>query len=52
MESRPILLLGHSMGGLLIKQALITTYNNPKYMLIKDATIGLVFFAILYYGGD
>ena len=51
-ESRPILLLGHSMGGLLIKQALINAHNNPKYTPIKDATTGLAFFATPHHGGD
>lgn len=52
VESRPILLLGHSMGGLLIKQALINAHNNPKYTSIKDATTGLAFFATPHNGGD
>ena len=52
MESRPILLLGHSIGGLLIKQALINAHNNPKYTPIKDATTGLAFFATPHHGGD
>jgi triacylglycerol esterase/lipase EstA (alpha/beta hydrolase family) len=52
VETRSILLLGHSMGGLLIKQALINAHNNPKYTPIKDAATGLVFFATLYHGGD
>jgi triacylglycerol esterase/lipase EstA (alpha/beta hydrolase family) len=52
MESRPILLLGHSMGGLLIKQALINAHNNPKYTPIKDTTTGLAFFATPHNGGD
>lgn len=51
-ESRPILLFGHSMGGLLIKQALINAHNNPKYTPIKDATTGLAFFATPHNGGD
>ncbi len=45
VESRSILFLGHSMGGLLIKQALINVHNNPKYTPIKDVTTGLAFFA-------
>jgi triacylglycerol esterase/lipase EstA (alpha/beta hydrolase family) len=49
---RPILILGHSMGGLLIKQALINAHNNPKYTPIKDATLGLAFFATPHHGGD
>jgi pimeloyl-ACP methyl ester carboxylesterase len=52
IESRPILLLGHSMGGLLIKQALINAHNNPKYTPIKDATTGLAFFATPHRGVD
>ncbi|KAJ5358379.1 uncharacterized protein N7496_010792 [Penicillium cataractarum] len=51
-EPRPILLLGYSMGGLLIKQALINAHNNPKYTPIKDATKGLAFFATPHDGGD
>ncbi|OHE90416.1 hypothetical protein CORC01_14293 [Colletotrichum orchidophilum] len=50
VESRPILFLGHSMGGLLIKQALINAHNNPKYTPIKNATRGLAFFATPHHG--
>jgi hypothetical protein len=52
VESRPILLLGYSISGLLIKQALINAHNNPKYTSIKDATTGLAFFATPHNGGD
>ncbi|KAG5793660.1 hypothetical protein H9Q69_007310 [Fusarium xylarioides] len=41
---RPILLLGHSIGGLLVKQALINAHSNPGYSAIKDATTSIVFF--------
>ncbi|KAJ5170847.1 uncharacterized protein N7500_003630 [Penicillium coprophilum] len=51
-DSRPIIFLGHSMGGLLIKQALVNAHNNRKYTSIKDATSGLVFFATPHHGGD
>ncbi|KZL67693.1 NB-ARC domain-containing protein, partial [Colletotrichum tofieldiae] len=51
-DSRPILFLGHSMGGLLIKQALINAHNNPNYTPIKHATNGLAFFATPHHGGD
>jgi hypothetical protein len=47
VESRPIPLLGHSMGGLLIKQALINAHTP-----IKDATTGLAFSATPHNGGD
>jgi len=51
-EDRPLLLLGHSLGGLLIKQALINAHNNEQYTHIKDATKGLVFFATPHRGGN
>ena len=50
--SRPIIFCGHSLGGLLIKQALINAHNNPKYTSIKEATSGLAFFATPHNGGD
>jgi hypothetical protein len=51
---RPILFLGHSVGGLLIKQALINAHNsaNSKYSSIKDATTGLAFFATPHHGAS
>jgi pimeloyl-ACP methyl ester carboxylesterase len=52
IESRSVLLLGHSLGGLLIKQALISAHNNPKYSSIKNATAGLAFFATPHCGAD
>lgn len=52
LESRPILFLGHSLGGLLVKQALINAHNNSKYTPIKNATTGLAFFATPHNGGD
>jgi len=49
---RPILLVGHSMGGLLIKQALVNAAQNAKYLPIRDATTGIVFFATPHNGGE
>ena len=37
-ENRPLVLLGHSLGGLLIEQALVNAHNNPKYTHIRSAT--------------
>ncbi|GAW21984.1 hypothetical protein ANO14919_115150 [Xylariales sp. No.14919] len=51
-EQRPLLLLGHSLGGLLIKQALINAFNNEKYEKVRLATKGLAFFATPHGGGD
>ncbi len=52
VKTRSILLLGHSMSRLLIKQALINAHNNPKYMPIRDTTIRLTFFTTLHHGRD
>ncbi|KAI0448300.1 hypothetical protein F5B21DRAFT_155524 [Xylaria acuta] len=51
-EQRPLLLLGHSLGGLLIKQALINAFNNEKYEQVRLATRGLAFFATPHDGGS
>ncbi|VUC31655.1 unnamed protein product, partial [Clonostachys rosea] len=51
-KERPILFFGHSMGGILIKQALINAHVNSAYSSIKDATRGLAFFATPQNGGD
>ena len=47
-----ILFLNYNIGRLLIKQVLINIYNNPKYILIKNIIIKLIFFTILYNGKD
>ncbi|KAH9206067.1 hypothetical protein DL95DRAFT_397161 [Leptodontidium sp. 2 PMI_412] len=46
----PLIMVGHSLGGILIKQALINGHNNPKYKDIKQATFGLVFFGTPHAG--
>ena len=51
-EDTPLIFLAYSIGGLLIKQALVNTLINPKYRLIKYIIKGLMFFAILYNSGD
>jgi hypothetical protein len=50
-DTRPILFLSHSVGGLLVKQALINAHNNRKYSSIKAATKGLAFFATPHHSG-
>lgn len=50
---RPLLLLGHSLGGILIKQALVNAINNPRFHDIQVATYGLIFFGTPHGGpGD
>ena len=49
---RPLIFICHSMGGLLVKQALITSKLNPEYECIYQSTFGLVFFATPHRGGN
>ena len=50
-EKRPIILIGHSLGGILIKQALVNAHSNTRYTPIKQASSGLVFFGTPHAGG-
>jgi len=50
-DTHPIIFLCHSMGGLLVQQALVNAHNNDVYKQIKDSTTGLVFFATPQRGG-
>jgi uncharacterized alpha/beta hydrolase family protein len=50
--SRPLIFVGHSMGGLLIKQALILAHSNARYTPIKEATASIAFFATPHKGGS
>lgn len=49
---RPLIFVCHSLGGLLVKQALIISQLNPKYECIYQSTFGLVFFATPHRGGN
>ncbi|KAH6706632.1 Alpha/Beta hydrolase protein [Leptodontidium sp. MPI-SDFR-AT-0119] len=52
-SNRPIIFIGHSLGGLVIKQALINaTHNSHQYGSIKQATYSLVFFGTPHQGGN
>ncbi|KAF8540115.1 hypothetical protein BDD12DRAFT_777518, partial [Trichophaea hybrida] len=43
-KSRPIIFLGHSLGGILILQALVESNRNPHHKPILDSTHGIFFF--------
>lgn len=45
-RERPIVFLGHGIGGMLVKQALINSRFHSAYSSIDTHTTGLVFFAI------
>ncbi|KAL4790496.1 hypothetical protein BDV19DRAFT_372146 [Aspergillus venezuelensis] len=46
----PLILVGHSLGGILIKQALVNAWANQRYRGIKEATHALVFFGTPHAG--
>lgn len=47
----PIIFIAHSLGGLVIKQALVIAKNDNTYINLRKATYGLVFFAVPHQGG-
>ncbi|KAK0702413.1 hypothetical protein B0H67DRAFT_595627 [Lasiosphaeris hirsuta] len=49
-EARPIIFVGHSLGGILIKTAIARANENPKYLGLRDATRGVMFFATPHHG--
>lgn len=48
----PIVLIGHSMGGLVIKKAVILSRENPPYRTIGDRFHSLYFLATPHRGSD
>lgn len=54
LKNQPILLVGHSMGGLIAKQAIINsqTKNKGRYQSLLDNLKGLVFLATPHSGSD
>lgn len=51
-DKRPLIFIGHSLGGILIEQALVNAHNNLKYSAIQKSTTSLVFFGTPHAGGD
>lgn len=50
---RPLIFISHSLGGLLVKQALIEAkLSEGKYRCLRASTYGLVFFATPHAGGN
>ncbi|KAI9774757.1 MAG: hypothetical protein M1839_001624 [Geoglossum umbratile] len=49
---RPILFICHSLGGLVVKRALVTAKAAERYSSIKNATYGIVFFGTPHQGGN
>ncbi|XP_053213766.1 protein SERAC1-like [Panonychus citri] len=54
LGQRPIIFIGHSMGGLLIKQILVNCdkKDNPDRRLLLDNVKGLVFYSVPHRGSE
>lgn len=52
-KSRPIILIAHSLGGLIVKKTLNTAWNDPAtYGSLLEKVFGLVFFGVPHRGAD
>ena len=49
---RPIIFIAHSLGGIIVKQALVWAHREPRYQNIRDHTLGIVFFGTPHRGSD
>ncbi|KAF8538592.1 hypothetical protein BDD12DRAFT_884762 [Trichophaea hybrida] len=49
-NSRPIIFLGHSLGGIVILQTLVESKRNPHYKSILDSTYGIFLFGTPHQG--
>ncbi len=51
-EERPIIFVAHSLGGIVVKQALVEAKLNDAFETIRDATYGIAFFGTPHQGGN
>ncbi|KAL8856062.1 MAG: hypothetical protein Q9178_007318 [Gyalolechia marmorata] len=51
-KHRPLVFVAHSLGGLVVKQALVEADMDPAYKCLKASTYGLVFFATPHRGAE
>ncbi|KAK4450533.1 hypothetical protein QBC34DRAFT_461102, partial [Podospora aff. communis PSN243] len=51
-QMRPIVYIGHSLGGMLIKKAILISRSDPEFSALWHATRGAMFFAVPHHGLD
>ncbi|TRX88351.1 hypothetical protein FHL15_010727 [Xylaria flabelliformis] len=50
IRNRPILFIGHSLGGIIIKRAIQVAYMDPTFRSIKNTTLGIMYFSTPHRG--
>lgn len=51
-EERPIVFVAHSLGGIIVKRALVEAKLDDSYKSLRDATYGIAFFGTPHQGGN
>ncbi|MCJ1422110.1 Serine active site containing protein 1 [Xylographa parallela] len=51
-EERPIVFVAHSLGGVVVKRALVEAKLDESYQSIREATYGIAFFGKPHQGGN
>ncbi|SLM39418.1 P-loop containing nucleoside triphosphate hydrolase, partial [Lasallia pustulata] len=51
-EERPIMFVAHSLGGIVVKRALVEAKLDDSYKSIRKATYGIAFFGTPHQGGN
>ncbi|KAN0075952.1 NAD(P)-binding domain protein [Elaphomyces granulatus] len=51
-KTRPIIFIGHSLGGIVIKQALFQAKIESQYQTISEATVGIIFLGTPHRGSE
>ena len=52
VEERPIVFVAHSLGGIVVKRALVEAKLDDSYRSIREATHGIAFFGTPHQGGN
>ncbi|KAK3988899.1 hypothetical protein QBC44DRAFT_397126 [Cladorrhinum sp. PSN332] len=52
VQLKPIIFVGHSLGGMLIKKAMLIAETEDDYKVVWHATRGAMFFAVPHHGLD
>lgn len=51
-DNRPIVFVAHSLGGIVVKRALVEAKLDDSYKSIREATYGIAFFGTPHQGGN